>query len=96
MNIKIKMEDGSWGDVADWSDEVVHQWGDIWLVGTITDNIMLFEENGSQMIQFMTMGEFRFAWAGWTGRQTQGGKLFRQRTFSGCDGIDQKAKPFGK
>lgn len=97
MEFKVEMEDGTWELVANchitenFADWRVHSWGDVWLVATLTDDVVLTDEKGGQLI---TMGNLRELDAGCVTFIKTGGEPRRPRTFKGRKGINTDARPF--
>jgi len=94
MEYKVEMEDGSFEMVADCfvSKDLfrLHQWGNIWLVATLTDDVKLIGDDSSEIL----MGDLRKLEAGVTTTVKSGGELRRTRSFKGKKGIVLDARPF--
>tara|TARA_R110002073_G_C9329995_1_gene569141 strand:+ start:532 stop:834 length:303 start_codon:yes stop_codon:yes gene_type:complete len=93
---QVEMEDGIWEDVANvfWSEDphmfTVHHWGNVWLVASLTDDVLLFSDDSMLTI---TMGELRRMWHLKTTALSSGGELRRPRFHVGAV-VDKDARPF--
>lgn len=93
---QVEMEDGIWEDVANvfWSEDphmfTVHHWGNVWLVASLTDDVLLFSDDSMLTI---TMGELRRMWHLKTTALSSGGELRRPRRHKGAV-VDKDARPF--
>ena len=93
---QVEMEDGIWEDVANvfWSEDphmfTVHHWGNVWLVASLTDDVLLFSDDSMLTI---TMGELRRMWHLKTTALSSDGELRRPRFHVGAV-VDKDARPF--
>lgn len=93
---QVEMEDGIWEDVANvfWSKDphmfTVHHWGNVWLVASLTDDVLLFSDDSMLTI---TMGELRRMWHLKTTALSSGGELRRPRRHKGAV-VNKDARPF--
>lgn len=93
---QVEMEDGIWEDVANvfWSEDphmfTVHHWGNVWLVASLTDDVLLFSDDSMLTI---TMGELRRMWHLKTTALSSGGELRRPRRHKGAV-VNKDARPF--
>lgn len=93
---QVEMEDDIWEDVANvfWSEDphmfTVHHWGNVWLVASLTDDVLLFSDDSMLTI---TMGELRRMWHLKTTALSSGGELRRPRRHKGAV-VDKDARPF--
>jgi len=95
MDLFVKMEDGALDLIASCfiSNDLfrVHNWGNVRLVATLTDDVALVDDAGKSV---MNMGTLRMKEAGVTSTLSSGSELRRARTFMDRVGVNTQARPF--